>query len=102
MTFAHRQTDTDRRVEIHVGRGQPFESRIGEDTVLFLRFRYDKNLVAEIKDYLARRRGEYPQGKAFQPGGWLPDERVWFVEEAIWADLREQLLDEGHVLVESK
>jgi hypothetical protein len=78
---------------IHVSAFQPFESRRGVDTVLALRFRYDPELIDVLKRALQAARSI---GFAYNPGGWLPEERCWFVERAAWLYVRAYLTDHGY------
>ncbi len=83
---------------ITVSHEQPFESRVGEDTIVMLRFGYNPEAVTAIKGYVREHRAEYPRGKAFHAGGWLPDKRAWFVEERLWPQLAQRLSDLGYVM----
>jgi len=67
-------------------RFQPFESRQGQDTVIGLRFKYDAQLVAGLKSILKQCRGRAVRKDRHQhsAGGWLPEHKVWFVEENVW------------------
>ena len=75
---------------IEVFRFQPFESRVGVDTVIGLRFKSDRDLVQLLKALLRKYR------KDRQAGGWLPDHRVWFVEESIWPLVATELRVRGY------
>jgi hypothetical protein len=75
---------------------QPFESRVGVDTVLKLEFRYDAGLIATLKDAIGRARHTVG-GKNL--GGWLPEHKVWFVERRAWEVVRRHLLAAGCQLV---
>jgi hypothetical protein len=79
-------------VHVHVSAFQPFESRRGVDTVLALRFRYDPDLIAVLKDALqeARRRG---YGNNL--GGWLAEHHCWFVERHVWPVVADRLREFG-------
>jgi hypothetical protein len=81
--------------EILVRAFQPFSSRAGVDTVLALAFRYDPELIAQLKAAL-RETGR--SAGVRQPGGWLPEHRVWFVERCVWPDVRARLLRHGHAV----
>ncbi|MEW6730502.1 MAG: hypothetical protein AB1489_04095 [Acidobacteriota bacterium] len=65
---------------------QPFESRVGIDTVVGLKFDQNPGVVTALCEALQQcpRRG-------FTPGGWLPVERLWFVEKAAWPFVRAHL-----------
>jgi hypothetical protein len=78
---------------VYVSAFQPFASRRGVDTVLALRFKYDPDLIATLKDALQEARS---RGYAFQPGGWLAEERCWFVERQAWPCVRSHLRDAGY------
>ena len=82
---------------IDVSAFQPFPSRIGVDTVLALRFQYDPDLIAALKDALqaARRRGF---GKNL--GGWLAEYRCWFVERSAWPLVADRLRKFGCTFTE--
>src|SRR5690349_10265574 len=79
---------------------QPFTSRAGFDLVTGVRFTYDAAAVEALKALLreARRRGRRSFGSAWQPGGWLPAARCWFIEPAAWPDVRWLLEDHGYTL----
>jgi hypothetical protein len=80
-------------VLIHVDRSQPFQSRLGLDTVVRLRFEYDAALVSRLKAILA----VYAVGTPHKVvGGWLPEHRAWFVEPSVWDVVRMELLFLGH------
>jgi hypothetical protein len=81
--------------EIDVSRFQPFQSRVGKDTVLGLRFGYDPELVAVLKS--AVREAARALGVGFR-GGWLPEHKLWFVENDAWPSVRRRLLEAGHTL----
>jgi hypothetical protein len=77
---------------IHVSSFQPFESRVGRDTVLALRFQYNAEVVEVLKQALrdaGRRLGRR------NLGGWLEEHRVWFVERCAWPLVRERLAGIG-------
>jgi hypothetical protein len=71
---------------------QPFRSRQGIDTVVGLRCVYDPGFVEEIKRSL-RSAGRWLKLK--NPGGWLAEHRVWFVEWAAWPFVRDDLRRAG-------
>jgi hypothetical protein len=81
---------------INVSAFQPFETRIGVDTVLKLEFRYHADLVATLKDAIQRAR-HVRGGKNL--GGWLPEHKAWFVERRAWDIVRQYLLSAGCELV---
>ena len=77
---------------------QPFQSRADQDVVIGLRFAYDAEVVAALKDILrplhARTRDEPAHiGGA---GGWLAEARSWFVELRAWPLVRAELLARGY------
>jgi len=76
-------------MRIRVFAFQPFESRRGVDTVLGLRFEYDKGFVEFLKATLRAARVELRQGNLI--GGWLPEQRSWFVERVAWPRVRREL-----------
>jgi hypothetical protein len=76
---------------------QPFESRVGIDTVLGLRFPYDPALPGLLKS--AYREAGARAGVR-SPGGWLPEHKCWFVERAVWPAVRDCLVRAGHKVVE--
>jgi len=77
---------------IDVSAFQPFESRRGIDTVLALRFGYDRELIDILKTALRSARYRCPGRSA---GEWLPEERCWFCERAAWPIVREHLALQG-------
>jgi hypothetical protein len=79
---------------------QPFASRAGYDTVTGVRFTYDAETIAALKALLRALRapGRYTFGRAWQPGGWLPAARCWFLEPAVWPDVQWLLEDRGYRL----
>jgi hypothetical protein len=79
---------------IHVSAFQPFESRRGIDTVLALRFRFDRDLVELLKEALRQARCDLDL--EYQAGGWLPQERAWFCEREAWPSVRAQLRLAGY------
>jgi hypothetical protein len=81
--------------DIQVRAFQPFSSREGVDTVLGLSFRYDPELISQLKTAL-REAGRWAGIK--QPGGWLAEHHVWFVERCVWPDVRARLLRHGHTV----
>ena len=81
---------------IHADHFQPFQSRVGFDTVVRLRFKYDAALVARLKALLA----VYVVGTEHRTiGGWLPKHSCWFVESDAWDVIRMELLYLGHRIV---
>ena len=78
MNSSKPNTDTQALpITIHVDRFQPFQSRIGLDTVIRLQFDYDPALIARLKALLA----VYAVGTEHKTvGGWLAKHRCWFVE----------------------
>jgi hypothetical protein len=85
-------------VRIQVTRFQPFSSRVGRDTVIDLAFRYDANLVSQLKEILRAAR-LYCRG-AGQAGGWLITHKKWFVEPTAWPYVRGRLVEAGCILDE--
>lgn len=88
-----------RSLIILVDRFQPFQSRIGLDTVIRLQFEYDAALVARLKALLAVyvvRTGNRTIG------GWLPKHSCWFVESEVWDVIKMELLYLGHRIVKEK
>jgi hypothetical protein len=82
---------------IFAGTFQPFESRRGLDEVVRLQFRYDPQLVEDLKRMLRsakRATGVYPHC-----GGWLAERRRWFCERSCWPSVRQQLERHGHSVV---
>jgi hypothetical protein len=79
---------------------QPFASRAGYDSVTGVRFTYDVATIDALKALLRelRTRGRPTFGPRCQPGGWLPDARAWFLEAAVWPDVRWLLEDRGYTL----
>jgi hypothetical protein len=76
---------------------QPFESRVGIDTVLGLRFPYDLALAGLLKS--AYREAGAREGVR-SPGGWLAEHKCWFVERAVWPAVRACLERAGHTIIE--
>jgi hypothetical protein len=76
---------------------QPFESRVGTDTVLGLRFPYDPAL-ADLLKFAYREAGA--RAGVRSPGGWLPEHKCWFVERAVWPAVRDCLERAGHTIIE--
>jgi hypothetical protein len=87
---------------VHVFRFQPFPSRAAQPPVVGLRFAYDAALVARFKAALAVCKGWAldPQQRIYTAGGWLPEERCWFVEPAAWPTVRAALVAFGATCVE--
>jgi hypothetical protein len=84
-------------VTVDVAEFQPFASRAGMDTVLALKSGYDPEPVETVKEGLAYAR-QWAGVK--NPGGWLRDRRVWFVERAAWPYVRDLLEARGHMIRE--
>jgi hypothetical protein len=82
-------------VTVVVREFQPFASRVGVDTVLSLRSAYDPELVETVKRGL--RDAQHLAGVK-NPGGWLRDGRVWFVEHDAWPYVRDLLEAGGHTI----
>jgi hypothetical protein len=76
---------------------QPFESRRGIDTVVGLRFRYDVQLVADLKDAL--RQARRLKG-GHHLGGWLAQHRARFVERRAWPHVPQRLQALGNAFGE--
>jgi len=86
-------------ISIHVDHFQPFQSRVGIDTVVRLQFDYDQALVSRLKAILS----VYAVGTEHKTiGGWLPKHRCWFVEPSVWDVVKMELLFLGHRIVEQK
>ncbi|TKB72534.1 MAG: hypothetical protein E8D46_13065 [Nitrospira sp.] len=100
MNSSKPQTGTQApTLTIHVDRFQPFQSRVGLDTVVRLRFEYDAALVSRLKALLA----VYQVGTEHRTvGGWLPKHGVWFVELSVWPIVRDELHLLGHRILEPK
>ena len=83
---------------ISVSAYQPFTSRLGQDTVLKLTFPYDAVLVSKLKHLLRKHKDQAidPERHIFQPGGWRPQEKCWFVERSIWPEIRRALVADGY------
>lgn len=83
---------------IYVSAFQPFASRIGQDTVIKLTFDYNPDLIASLKKILRHYRDEAidPSRHIFQPGGWNPKEKCWYVERTIWEMVKQDLMYEGY------
>ena len=96
------KTDTSAQLRsstIHADRFQPFESRVGVDEVVRLRFAYDPALVSKLKALLA----VHAVGTRYKnAGGWLPKFSCWFVEPDVWDIVRLELLFLGHRVLERK
>jgi hypothetical protein len=84
-------------VTVDVTEFQPFPSRVAVDTVLALKSGYDPELVEAVKEGLAYAR---QRAGVKNPGGWLRDRRVWFVEHAAWPYVRDLLEARGHTIRE--
>jgi hypothetical protein len=76
---------------------QPFESRRGVDTVIGLRFGYDPELVACLKQAVRVAKGLYMRKNL---GGWLAKHKAWFVEKFAWPGVRRRLEALGCTLEE--
>lgn len=89
------------RTVIYESEFQPFESRQGVDTVIKLQFNYDPDLIALLKRSLKgyRQYAIDPSRQIFQPGGWRPDEKCWFVERSIWPMVMRDLEASGYEVV---
>lgn len=100
MNSSKPQTGTQApTITIHVDRFQPFQSRVGLDTVVRLRFEYDAALVSRLKALLA----VHAVGTEHKIiGGWLPKHSCWFVEPSVWDVIRMELLYLGHRVMERK
>ena len=86
-------------ITLHADHFQPFQSRVGLDTVVRLRFEYDAALVARLKALLT----VYAAGTEHKiVGGWLPKHRCWFIEASAWKIVRMELLYLGHRVLERK
>ncbi len=83
-------------VQINLFTFQPFHSRRDLDTVLGLRFRYDARVVALIKEGL---REAWGRCGCINAGGWLPEEKAWFVEWWAWPSVRRRLEAAGVKIV---
>lgn len=83
---------------IYVSSFQPFVSRIGQDTVIRLQFNYDPNLVESLKKILRHYKDEAldPARHIFQPGGWNPKQKCWYVERSIWELVKHELGELGY------
>jgi hypothetical protein len=84
-------------VTIDVTEFQSFASRVGVDTVLALRFPYSEGVVETVKEALRDMRH---LGGVKNPGGWLADRKLWFVERVAWPHVRGLLLARGHMVRE--
>ncbi len=61
---------------------QPFESRMGVESVIALKFKYDKYIVESIKNTL-----KYLKSRNLtrsNAGGWLDFFKVWYIEPNVW------------------
>lgn len=83
---------------IYVSSFQPFGSRIGQDTVIRLQFNYNPDLIADLKKILRHYKDEAldPSRHIFQPGGWIPLEKCWYVERSIWRLVKHELEELGY------
>jgi hypothetical protein len=75
---------------------QPFDSRVGHDTVLRLQFYYCPEAVEQIKSALKEAR---VTTLGTHLGGWLAAHKCWFIEFSAWPTVRKQLLRAGHRLI---
>jgi hypothetical protein len=75
-----------------VDRFQPFQSRVGKDKVIRLRFAYDERIVERLKEALREARQFLG---VRNPGGWLAAHEAWFVEPAAWEHVKYQLEELG-------
>jgi hypothetical protein len=83
---------------VYAGSFQPFSSRAGQDTVVKLRFQFDRDLIETLKRSLrAYRPHAYPWKVC---GGWLPSEHCWFVERGCWPYVRHTLEAAGHRVID--
>jgi hypothetical protein len=89
---------------IYVSAFQPFASRIGQDTVIKLTFEYNPDLIAFLKRALRNYKDEAldPSRHIFQPGGWNPKEKCWYVERSIWDMVRKDLMDHGYDCIDAE
>ena len=76
---------------------QPFASRQGQDTVVGLRFPFNPSVAQILKQCFVRYRHELhdPEHFILAAGGWLPNKRCWFVEQAIWPTVQRELESAG-------
>ena len=79
---------------------QPFASRQGQDTVVGLRFPFNPSVAQILKQCFVRIRHELhdPEHFILAAGGWLPKNRCWFVEQAIWPTVQRELEAAGYAL----
>lgn len=75
---------------------QPFVSRRGRDTVVRLSFSYDASLVADLRTLIRKYETHALSPDARCGGGWLPKFKCWFVEEPIWPDIKNDLIELGY------
>jgi hypothetical protein len=81
-----------------MGQFQPFPTRRDHDTVVKLRFAFDRDLIELLKRSL---RAYRPYAAPWRTcGGWLPDERAWFVERGCWPHVRRALESAGHRVID--
>jgi hypothetical protein len=87
---------------IRTSRFQPFQSRVGVDTVLRLEFSYDPELIGHLKRLLSAHKSKAidPARHVLQPGGFLPSCKSWFCEQAIWPEIKEELQQLGYHIQE--
>ena len=72
---------------------QPFESRVGKDTVVKMISRYDATLVEQLKEIRNILKVSYG---VKNPGGWLQDHKAWFWEHSVWNYVKGCLQAYGH------
>lgn len=82
---------------IRVSAFQPFESRIGQDTVVRLDFPYDTDLIALLKTLIRRYKDEAlnPTAHIFNAGGWNPAAKCWYIERSVWPFIEDDLRAAG-------
>jgi len=76
---------------------QPFSSRVGRDTVVGLRFKYDPRVIDLIKAALREAQARFGTRNA---GGWLQEHKSWFAERYAWFVVRRRLAAAGVTLLE--
>src|SRR5262249_37314367 len=79
-------------MRVYVFTFQPFPSRRGIDHLIGLKFSYDARLVELLKQALRSAAAQTGRG---QLGGWLPQEKAWFLERLAWAHVRRELEQAG-------
>ena len=97
-SILHRLLQDRRTPMITVTRFQLFSSRRGRDTVVRLSFNYDAGLVTDLKTLIRRyeARAFNASKNILAGGGWLPKFKCWFVEESIWPDIKNDLIELGY------